>query len=97
VTVTGKRTLLFALYASTLLLAGLALLPVESRGPAYVFFAGGIGAMMGAVAAKASVDALSQGDGSKGLWANLTTPRKPGDGSTLPVPGAGAGAGPVAP
>jgi hypothetical protein len=75
---TGLRTLTFGLYSGGVLLAGFYLCPPESRGAAFVFFSGGVGALMVAVAGKASVDALAQGGGIQGAKAALMTDAKPG-------------------
>lgn len=76
-TITGKRTLLFACYSGALLLAGFALIPPEQRGAAYVFLSGGLGVLVGAVATKSAVGALAGGGGIAGAKAALMTDAKP--------------------
>jgi hypothetical protein len=76
--VKGARTLIFALSALLVLLAGLWLLPPDARAGAFTAFATAIAGLMMAVAGKASVDALAHGDGVGGAVANLMTDKKPG-------------------
>ena len=75
--ITGLRTFLFGLAALAVLLAGLWLLPPDARGGAFVFFSGGVGALMVAVAGKSAVGALAGGGGLKGAAAALMTDQKP--------------------
>lgn len=88
----GSRTLIAVLFAIMALTLGLWFIVDNQRASAYVSFSLAIVGVVGAIATKASVDSLSQGDGTKGAWKNLTTDKKPGD----PMPVAGGG-DPVAP
>jgi hypothetical protein len=78
-TLIGHRTLTFGLVALAVLLAGFYLLPPDARGAAFVFFSGGVGALMVAVAGKSAVGALAGGGGVRGSTAALMTDAKPGD------------------
>ena len=75
----GSRTLIAALFAMSSLLAGFSLLEANQRGAAYGAFSLAVVGVVGAIATKASVDALSSGDGVKGAKANLMTAKKPGE------------------
>jgi hypothetical protein len=77
VTIIGLRTLVAFLASLAVMLTGFWLLPPEVRGAAFVFFAGGIGALMAALAGKASIDALAGGGGIQGAKAALLTDKKP--------------------
>ena len=86
--ITGLRTLIFGLASLGVLLVGFKLVPPEARGAAFVFYVSGLGALMVAMAGKASVDALSQGGGVAGAKAALMTPAKPGESpAEPPAPG----------
>jgi uncharacterized membrane protein YeaQ/YmgE (transglycosylase-associated protein family) len=78
-TISGLRTLIGVLFAMACLVAGLFLLAVEQRGAAYGAFSLAIVGVVGALAGKASVDALAAGGGVSGAKAALMTPAKPGD------------------
>jgi hypothetical protein len=75
--ITGKRTLLFSLYAATILLAGFALVEPGGRAPAFTFFAGALVGIVGAVATKSAVGVLAGGGGIEGAKAALMTAEKP--------------------
>jgi hypothetical protein len=77
--VTGTRTLVAVLFAIAALTLGLWFIEAGQRAMAYGAFSLAIVGVVGAIATKASVDALSAGDGTKGAWENLTTPKKPGE------------------
>jgi hypothetical protein len=85
-TVNGLRTLIAFLASLVVMLTGFWLLPSDARGAAFVFFAGGIGALMAAIAGKASIDALAQGGGIGGAKAALMTSAKPGAPPEPPAP-----------
>ena len=78
-TLTGLRTIVVALFAMVCLVGGLWLVEAGQRAMAYGAFAIGIVGVIGAVATKASVDALSAGGGVKGATSALMTSAKPGD------------------
>ena len=84
--VTGKRTLLFSLYAATLLLAGFALVAERDRGSAFTFFSAAVVGIVGAVATKSAVGALAGGGGIAGAKAALMTDAKPAPGSSETQP-----------
>jgi hypothetical protein len=81
----GFRTLLAGLIGMVCLVIGLKLLVVDQRGAAYVFFSGGIIAIVSALVVKSVGETAVGGDGLKGGWKNLTTSSKPGDPPTPPV------------
>lgn len=82
----GSRTLIATLFAEVMLLAGFALLAEGQRGAAYGAFSLAVVGVATALATKASVDALSQGDGIKGAFKNLTTSKRPGEPEDPPAP-----------
>ena len=75
----GKRTLFFGMASLAALLVAFALIPDKDRGAAYVFFAGGVGALIAAIAGKSAVESLAQGTGIRGATATLMTSKKPGE------------------
>jgi uncharacterized membrane protein YeaQ/YmgE (transglycosylase-associated protein family) len=85
--VNGNRTLIGVLFAMACLVAGLFLLAVEQRGAAYGAFSLAIVGVVGALAGKASVEALAAGGGVEGAKAALLTNSKPGDPPAPPPPG----------
>jgi hypothetical protein len=82
----GFRTLLAGLIGMLCLVIGLKLLSVEQRGAAFVFFAGGIGAIVSALVVKSVGESAAGGDGFKGMARNLMTNSKPGDPPPPPPP-----------
>ena len=82
----GHRTLIFGVVSIVALITGFWLLSIEARGSNFAFLVAGIGALMTAIAGKSAVGSLSQGDGTKGLWENLTTSKKPGEPPAPPAP-----------
>jgi hypothetical protein len=75
----GFRTLLAGLIGMLCLVVGLKLLKEDQRGAAYVFFAGGIGAIVSALVVKSIGTSAVNGEGLTQGWKNLTTTSKPGD------------------
>lgn len=72
----GIRTLLIAALALVLLFVGALMIAKDNYGS----FATAVGAIVGAIAVRSGVQALSEGGGVKGAWAALTTSAKPGEG-----------------
>jgi hypothetical protein len=75
----GFRTLLAGLVGMLCLVIGLKLLAVDQRGAAFVFFSGGIGAIVTALVVKSVGEAAVGGEGLTQGWKNLTGTSKPGD------------------
>jgi hypothetical protein len=75
----GFRTLLAGLIGMLCLVVGLKLLKEDQRGAAYVFFSGGIGAIVTALVVKSIGTSAMNGEGLAQGWKNLTGPSKPGE------------------
>jgi hypothetical protein len=80
----GFRTLLAGLIGMLCLVIGLKLLKEDQRGAAYVFFSGGIGAIVTALVVKSIGTSAVNGEGLTQGWKNLTTASKPGDPPAAP-------------
>jgi len=79
VKIEGLRTLFAGLVGMVMLLIGLWLLAKDHRHEAYVFFSGGIGAIVASLVVKSVGTSAVNGEGLKGGLANLMTDKKPGD------------------
>jgi len=86
----GFRTLFAGLVGMVCLVIGLKLLSVDQRGAAYVFFSGGIGAIVASLVVKSVGESAVGGDGIVQGWRHITGPSKPGD---PPPPAAPGGTG----
>lgn len=73
----GLRTLIAGIIGMVLLVIGLWLLKEDQRGAAYVFFSGGVGAIVASLVVKSVGTSAVGGEGLKKGWDNLTTPSKP--------------------
>jgi hypothetical protein len=76
----GFRTLLAGLIGMLCLVIGLKLLNADQRGAAYVFFSGGIGAIVASLVVKSIGTSAVNGEGVTQGFKNLMGPTKPGDG-----------------
>ena len=82
----GFRTLFAGLVGMGCLVFGLYLLQSDQRGAAYVFFSGGIGAIVAGLVVKSVGTSAVNGEGTSQGWKNLTGASRPGEVAPPPPP-----------